>query len=181
MFTNHFTVNRMSRSCDSAVSACIPQHLLVITGGVLATCRKNQNEGSLTASQSWDPLTDTAKVPRQSGGRTRNDSNKTWGKSPYKNMRSSRAWWRTPLIPALRRQRQADFWVQGQPGLQSEFQDNQGYTEKPCLEKTKTKQNNKNKQTWDQFWECVRLHLTGSDAVVPQQETQSQDNSWAWT
>jgi hypothetical protein len=32
-------------------------------------------------------------------------------------------WWRVPLIPALGRQRQADFWVQGQPGLQSEFQD----------------------------------------------------------
>jgi hypothetical protein len=28
-----------------------------------------------------------------------------------------------------------DFWVQGQPGLQSEFQDSQGYTEKPCLGK----------------------------------------------
>ena len=50
-----------------------------------------------------------------------------------------RAWWRTPLIPALGRQRQADFWVRGQPGLQSEFQDSQGYTEKPCLEKTKNK------------------------------------------
>jgi hypothetical protein len=42
-----------------------------------------------------------------------------------------------PLIPALGKQRQADFWVQGQPGLQSEFQDSQDYTEKPCLEKTK--------------------------------------------
>jgi hypothetical protein len=40
------------------------------------------------------------------------------------------------LIPALGRQRQADFWVRGQPGLKSEFQDSQGYTEKP-----------KNKQT----------------------------------
>jgi hypothetical protein len=49
-------------------------------------------------------------------------------------------WWRTPLIRALGRQRQADFWVRGQPGLQSECQDSQGYTEKPCLEKkTKTK------------------------------------------
>jgi hypothetical protein len=38
------------------------------------------------------------------------------------------------LIPALGRQRQ-DFWVRGQPGLQSEFQDSQGYTEKPCLKK----------------------------------------------
>jgi hypothetical protein len=48
-------------------------------------------------------------------------------------------WWCTPLIPALGRQRQADFWVWGQPGLQSEFQDIQGYTEKPCLKKPKTK------------------------------------------
>jgi hypothetical protein len=45
-----------------------------------------------------------------------------------------RAWCCTPLIPACGRRRQADFWVQGQPGLQSEFQDSQGYTEKPCLE-----------------------------------------------
>jgi hypothetical protein len=38
---------------------------------------------------------------------------------------------------------QADFLVQGQPGLQSEFQDSQGYTEKPCLKNTKKKQKNK--------------------------------------
>jgi hypothetical protein len=52
------------------------------------------------------------------------------------------AWWRMPLIPALgrQRQRQVDFWVRGHPGLQHEFQDSQGYTEKPCLK-------NKNKQT----------------------------------
>jgi hypothetical protein len=56
-------------------------------------------------------------------------------------------WWRTPLIPALGRQRQADFWIRGQPDLQSEFQDSQGYAEKPCLQ-NKTKQNTKktNKQ-----------------------------------
>jgi hypothetical protein len=46
-----------------------------------------------------------------------------------------------PLIPALGRQRQVDFWVRGQPGLQSELQDSQGYTEKPCLGKTKQKKN----------------------------------------
>ena len=38
---------------------------------------------------------------------------------------------------------QADFWVRGQAGLQSEFQDSQSYTEKPCLKNN----NNKNKQT----------------------------------
>jgi hypothetical protein len=48
-----------------------------------------------------------------------------------------RAWWHMPLIPALRRQRQVDFWVRGQPGLQSEFQDSQNYKEKPCLGKKK--------------------------------------------
>jgi hypothetical protein len=48
------------------------------------------------------------------------------------------------LIPALGRQRQEDFLVQGQPGLQSEFQDSQGYTEKPCLEKPKKKKKKSN-------------------------------------
>jgi hypothetical protein len=51
-----------------------------------------------------------------------------------------------PLIPAPGRQRQADFWVQGQPGLQSEFQDSQGYTEKPCLKKKNKNKNKKNKK-----------------------------------
>jgi hypothetical protein len=41
--------------------------------------------------------------------------------------------WCMPLIPALGRQRQVDFWVRGQPGLQSEFQASQGYTEEPCF------------------------------------------------
>jgi hypothetical protein len=45
-----------------------------------------------------------------------------------------------PLTPALGRQRQTDFWVWGQPGLQSEFQDSQGCTEKPCVEKQKQQQ-----------------------------------------
>jgi hypothetical protein len=52
-----------------------------------------------------------------------------------KSKLTSRAWWRTSLTPALGRQRQADFWVWGQSGLQSEFLDSQGYTEKPCLKK----------------------------------------------
>jgi hypothetical protein len=38
--------------------------------------------------------------------------------------------------------------VRGQPGLQSEFQDSQGYTEKPCLEKTKKKKKTKIHWAW---------------------------------
>jgi hypothetical protein len=41
--------------------------------------------------------------------------------------------------PSTREAEAGDFWVRGQPGLQSEFQDSQGYTEKPCLEKPKKK------------------------------------------
>jgi hypothetical protein len=63
-------------------------------------------------------------------------------------------WWRTPLIPALGRQRQANFWVWGQPGLQSEFQGSQGYTEKPCLEKNKNKQTNKQKTKKPDFYKA---------------------------
>ena len=55
-------------------------------------------------------------------------------------------WWHLPLIPVLGRQRQEDFWVRGQPGLQSEFQDSQGYTEKPCLKKPKPKPKPKKKK-----------------------------------
>jgi hypothetical protein len=40
-------------------------------------------------------------------------------------------------VPELGKQRQVDLWVWGQSGLQSEFQDIQGYTEKFDLEKSK--------------------------------------------
>jgi hypothetical protein len=45
-----------------------------------------------------------------------------------------------PLTPVLRRQ---NSWISefGQPGLPSEFQDRQGYTEKHCLDKPKRKKN----------------------------------------
>jgi hypothetical protein len=51
-------------------------------------------------------------------------------------------------------QRQVDFWVWGKPGLQSEFQDSQGYTEKPCLEKQQQQKQNKTKQKVTQIPKC---------------------------
>lgn len=40
-----------------------------------------------------------------------------------------------PLIPVVDgRQRQVDLCGKEQPGLQTEFQDSQSYTGKPCLE-----------------------------------------------
>jgi len=47
-----------------------------------------------------------------------------------------RQWWGTPLIPALE-ERQTDVLDWSQPDLQGEFQNSQGYTEKPCLGKKK--------------------------------------------
>jgi hypothetical protein len=70
----------------------------------------------------------------------------------------ARQWWHTPLIPALGRQRQVDFWVRGQPGLQSEFQDSQSYTEKPCLEKPKKKK--KRVFGWNVMCLDLGCHLT---------------------
>jgi hypothetical protein len=69
--------------------------------------------------------------------------------------KSGRAWWRMPLIPALGRQRQADFLVRGQPGLQSEFQDSQGYTEKPCLEKQKQNKKQNLKKSSKEFFSLL--------------------------
>jgi hypothetical protein len=66
---------------------------------------------------------------------------------------------RTPLTPALGRQRHVDFWVRGQPGLQSEFQDSQGCTQtNPVLKNNNNKKPQTNKQTNKQnpnSWECT--------------------------
>jgi hypothetical protein len=88
---------------------------------------------------------------------------------------NSQVWWRTHLVPALGRQRQADFWVPGQPGLQSEFQDSQGYTEKPCLKK----QTNKN-CFWDRV-SCNWLTLKSQSLCLYFQSTmisRMQHHAW---
>ena len=87
-------------------------------------------------------------------------------KSSFSNISGAGQWWCTPLIPALRRQRQADFWVQSQPGVQSEFQDSQGYTEKPCHQKTKKPKQNKNKSiSVFILWVCEQV-ITQMECVL---------------
>jgi hypothetical protein len=86
------------------------------------------------------------------------------------------------LIPALGRQRQADFLVRGQPGLQSEFQGSQGYTEKPCLKKPKEKKNlfldSMNKLDNDHylFIKPNLLFQHGGKTMVPAMLTQMSDS-----
>lgn len=41
--------------------------------------------------------------------------------------------------PSTQKPETGDLWVQGLPSLQSEFQDTQGYTEKPRLQKQTNK------------------------------------------
>jgi hypothetical protein len=55
-----------------------------------------------------------------------------------------------------------NFWVQGQPGLQSEFQDSQGYTEKPCLE-TEKKERRKEKSVKEPDFMTLVLMLWGRE------------------
>ena len=45
-------------------------------------------------------------------------------------------------------------WVWGQPGLQSEFQDSQDYTEKPCLEKKQKEKRKKPSFYYCFLWWC---------------------------
>ena len=82
------------------------------------------------------------------------------------NLDAASQCWRTPLIPALGRQRQADFWVWGQPGLQCEIQGSQGYTDKPSLKKPKPKPNQTKPFRFfclfvSVFWDMVSLHSPG--------------------
>jgi hypothetical protein len=55
---------------------------------------------------------------------------------------------------------EAGGFLSSRPGLQSEFQDSQGYTEKPCLKKTKIKERKKktqSKETTRLISSCARM------------------------
>jgi hypothetical protein len=79
-----------------------------------------------------------------------------------------------PLIPTPGRQRQADFLVRSHPGLQSEFQDSQEYTEKPCLKQT-NKQTNKTKTKTKT--KTKNKPLTNQEAEHKQNKTKNQNKT----
>ena len=88
-----------------------------------------------------------------------------------------------PLVPVLRKQSQADLWVQDQPGLQKEFQDSQGYTEKPCLEKRKRKRKRKEERKRRKkrsfSWAAPRHTELANTALERQSETSfAYDKIW---
>jgi len=60
--------------------------------------------------------------------------------------------WHTSLVQVLWRQMQVDLWVQGQSGLQSKFQDSQGYTEKLCLENKRRRRREVKKEEGGGEW-----------------------------
>ena len=62
---------------------------------------------------------------------------------------TSQMWWCKPLIPALGRQKQVDFYefkASLVHRVSSRIQDSHGYTEKPCLEKKRKRQLAKGEQ-----------------------------------
>jgi hypothetical protein len=69
-------------------------------------------------------------------------------KLSFKRPNQSRAWWHTPLIPALGRQRQVNFEASLVYGLQCEFQDSQTARTTQRNPVSKNKQKNKKNQGW---------------------------------
>jgi hypothetical protein len=124
-------------------------------------CRRSCDSCSITGRGNWRPSGGllTAEVSLASGDHPETSE----VASTAKMTAQMGQWWCTSLIPALRRQRQADLRVRGQPGLQKEFQNSQGYTGRPCLRKqNRTKQANKRWQLkCSRQWSQVTGFLKG--------------------
>jgi hypothetical protein len=69
------------------------------------------------------------------------------------------------LISALRRQRQADFSVLGQPELVSKFQVSQSCVERPCLKETNKKEQQKRERK--EIMEKFNLWASTTVLVLP--------------
>ena len=87
--------------------------------------------------------------------------------NPFLRKKTNQSWWCTSLIPTV-----GSLWVWGQPGLQSEFQDSQSYTEKTCLKKNARKKENKKKKGRKKINE-TGLNLLGSNNLLVSIETRA--------
>ena len=79
-----------------------------------------------------------------------------------------------PLIPAFERQRQADLWVPGQPGLQSEFQEGQPELHRETLsqnkqtnKQTKNQQKKANKVCISMVWGMLAIIMVSKPFAYP--------------
>jgi hypothetical protein len=63
----------------------------------------------------------------------------------------------------------------GQTGLESEFQDSQGYPEKPSLEKPKPNQNPKANYV------CMSVGLYAMFVVIPKEAGRGHLTPWNWS
>ena len=79
-------------------------------------------------------------------------------------MRLGWAWWHTPFNPSTQEVEAGRFLSRGQPGLQSEFQNSQGYTEKPCFKKQKQKKERNETGT-----QSIDLRVNGNDIKIKKQ------------
>jgi hypothetical protein len=62
-------------------------------------------------------------------------------------------------------------------GLQSESQDSQGYTEKPCLKKQKTKESHKKNATWAGAKENIKIKEYNKQVYVDRTKVSGSDIS----
>lgn len=99
-------------------------------GKVTATKSDNLNSISRTYhGKDGKERTDIWQLPSDHGTHGHTEEKKTKNKKhktnilrpgKKKNLKKAGQWWHTPLAPELGRQRQAGFWVRGQPGLNRE-------------------------------------------------------------
>lgn len=83
----------------------------------------------------------------------------------------------TPLIPALRGQRQEVLCIPGQPGLHSKFQDSWSYIEGPCLKK-QSKQTPNSKVLRELYSQAGRLNSTDHADQKLLREVGTQAEKW---
>ena len=159
------SLRKYSWNLSTKLSIKNSYRLVVVAHTFNPSTREAEAGGSLSSRPAWS----TELVPGQPRLHRETLSQKPKKKKKKKKKRKKK---KTKIpIPALQMQRQV-LWVQGQPGLQNEFQDSWGYTEKPCLKNTpKTPipidTDNPCKRKWKHYqYNIVPLEIPGGSRFV---------------